>query len=146
MSVGLAWGILLTALSLLAWGGQVIAWRAPAAAQRLGLMEAQDGVEPAFWADGRGEAAWDSLTLWTMPVAGGLLAADSPGWTYFGLVGGGMYVYFAGRGIFARVAMRRRGLRIGTRQGVRMGLAFLSLWGAVGLVTIIAAAVTLSTS
>ena len=57
-----------------------------------------------------------------------------------------MYVYFAGRGIFARVAMRRRGLRIGTGQGVRMGLTFLSAWGAAGLVTIIAAAVTLSTS
>lgn len=87
MSAGLVWGILLTALSLPAWGGQVIAWRAPAAAQRLGLMEAQDSVEPAFWADVRGEAAWDSLTLWTMPVAGGLLVAGSPGWTYFGLVG-----------------------------------------------------------
>ena len=122
----------------------MIAWRAPATAQRLGLMEAQDSVEPAFWADVRGEAAWDSLTLWTMLVAGVLLVAGSPGWTYFGLVGGGMYVYFAGRGIFARVAMRRRGLRIGTPQGVMTALAFLSAWGVAGLVTIIAAVATLS--
>ena len=144
LTVGLVWGIIVTVLSLLAWGGQTIAWLAPAAAGKLGLMEAQDSVEPTFWADIRGEAAWDALTLWTMLVAGVLLVIDSPAWTYFGLIGGGMFVYFAGRGIFTRVAMRRRGLRVGTPQGVKMGFAFLSVWGVSGLVTIIAATVALS--
>jgi hypothetical protein len=59
-------------------------------------------------------------------------------------VGGGMYVYFAGRGILTRLAMRARGLRIGTTQGVRVALAFLGAWGLMGLATIIAAAVELT--
>ena len=47
----------------------------------------------------RGEAIWDSVTLWTLPLAGVLLLLNNPLWVYFGLVGGGMYLYFAGRGL-----------------------------------------------
>jgi hypothetical protein len=72
------------------------------------------------------------------------LIADRGTWAYFGLVGGGMYVYFAGRGILTRLAMRTRGLRIGTAQGVRLVFAFLGAWGLMGLATIIAAAVELT--
>jgi hypothetical protein len=140
------WGLVVVALSLLGWGGQTISWLAPDTAVKLTLMEAEEGVEPTFWADTRGEAAWDSLTLWTMLVAGLLLIADNPAWAYFGLVGGGMYVYFAGRGIFTRVAMQRRGLRIGAPASVRIGLTFLAIWGVMGLITIVAAIVALPTT
>jgi hypothetical protein len=133
------WGLVVVLLSLLCWAGQAISSIAPARAVRLSLMEDEGDVEPAFFADGRGEAAWDSLTLWTMVVAGALLIVDRAAWAYFGLVGGGMYVYFAGRGIFTRVAMLRRGLRIGTRANQRIGLVFLSIWGAMGAITIVAA-------
>jgi len=107
-------GIVIVALSLLCWGGQAIVCFAPATGVKLGLTEAEAEVEPTFWADLRGEALWDFLTLWTLVVAGVLLIIDDSAWSYFGLVGGGMYVYFAGRGVAARVAMRRRGLRIST--------------------------------
>ena len=137
-------GIVVVVLSLLCWGGQVIAWLAPATAVKLTLMEAENDVEPAYWADIRGEAAWDALTLWTMVVAGALLIIDNPTWAYFGLIGGGMFVYFGGRGIFTRVAMRRRGFRVGTPQNVKIGLVFLGIWGVMGLITIIAAAVALA--
>ncbi len=96
-------------------------------------------VEPTYWADIRGEAAWDGLTLWTMVVAGILLIVDHSAWTSFGLVGGGMYVYFSGRGILTRLAMQRRGLRIGSPQSVRVGLSFLSIWGVMSLAVIVAA-------
>ena len=108
--MGILWGVVVVALSLLCWGGQAIAWFAPATAVRLTLMEAEDSVEPTYFADGRGEALWDMFTLWTMLVAGVLLIVDNPAWAYFGLVGGGMYVYFAGRGIFTRRAMQQPGL------------------------------------
>ena len=123
-------GIVVVVLSLLCWGGQTIAWLAPATAVRFGLMEAEDDVEPAYWADIRGESAWDTLTLWTMVVSGVLLIIDNPTWAYFGLIGGGMYVYFAGRGVFTRVAMKRRGFRVGTPQNVKIGLVliFASVW------------------
>lgn len=140
------WGIVLVASSLLCWGGQTIVCFAPATGARLGLSERKADVEPTFWADVRGEALWDFLTLWTLPVAGALLIIDHPAWAYFGLVGGSMYVYFAGRGILTRVVMLRRGLRIGTPQSAKVVFAFLTIWGVMGLVTIIAAIAALPMS
>ncbi|MCP4966206.1 MAG: hypothetical protein GY926_13355 [bacterium] len=67
-------------------------------------MEAEDDVEPTFWADIRAEALWDAMTLWVMAAAGVLLIADAAAWPYFGLVGGGMYLYFGGRGISAHLS------------------------------------------
>jgi len=139
-------GIVVVALSLLCWGGQTVVFFAPATGAQWGLSEKEADVETTFWADVRGEALWDSLTLWTLVVAGVLLIIGRAAWTHFGLVGGGMYVYFAGRGIFTRVAMMRRGLRIGTPRGVKVALTFLTIWGVTGLVTIIAAIAALSVS
>jgi hypothetical protein len=141
----ISWGIALLASSLLCWGGQTIVYFAPATGARLGLSEAEANVEPTFWADVRGEALWDFLTLWTLVAAGVLLIIDHAAWTYFGLIGGGMYVYFAGRGICARVVMRRRGLRIGSPQSVKVVFAFLAIWGVTGLVTIVTAVAALRT-
>jgi hypothetical protein len=137
-------GVLMLALSLLCWAGQAIVLFAPATGVKLGLSEAEADVETAFWADVRGEALWDFLTLWTLVVAAVLLIVDHGSWAYFGLVGGGMYVYFAGRGISTRTAMRRRGLRVGGAQNVTTGLVFLAIWGAMGLATIVAATAALS--
>lgn len=142
--MGMAWGFVVVALSVVCWGGQAVSWLAPATAVRFSLAEGEDTVDPTFFADVRGEALWDTLTLWTMPVAGVLLIADNAAWTYFGLVGGAMYLYFAGRGVFTRITMRRRGVQIGTRQNVMLGLVFLSIWGVMGLVTVVAAVVSLT--
>jgi len=139
-------GIVVVVLSLLSWGGQTIVFFAPATGAKWGLSEKEADVEMTFWADIRGEALWDFLTLWTLVVAGVLLIIDQAAWRHFGLVGGGMYVYFAGRGIFARVSMMRRGLRIGTPQGAKVALAFLTIWGVTGLATIAAAIASLSVS
>ena len=139
-----AWGVVVVGLSILAWGGQALAWLAPPTAVRLGLMEAEEDVDATFWADVRGEAAWDALTLWTMVVAGALLVADVDTWAHFGLVGGGMYVYFAGRGLLVRRSLLRHRVRIGSPASVRTALVFLGIWGAMGLVTIVHAAGELS--
>lgn len=137
-------GSVVVILSVLCWGGQLIAWLAPATAVRWGLTEDEADVEPTYWADIRGEALWDVMTLWTMLAAGILLIADHAAWARFGLVGGGMYVYFAGRGILTRMAMQRRSLRIGSPQSVRIGLTFLVVWGVMGLAVIVAALDSLS--
>jgi hypothetical protein len=142
----IVWGIVIAVLSLLCWGGQVIVWLAPAAGERLSLSEAKADVEPTFWADVRGEAPWDSLTLWTLLVAGVLLTVDNSARTHFGLVGGAMYVYFAGRGIFTRVAMQRRGLRVGAPSNLNLGYAMLAIWGITGLITIVVAIIALPAS
>ena len=142
--MAIAWGIVVLLLSLLCWGGQTIAWLAPDTAVRWGLMEAEDDVEPTFWADIRGEAAWDALTLWTMVVAAVLLLVDNTTWAYFGLVGGGMYVYFAGRGILTRMAMQRRGLRMGAAKNLPVAYTALALWGVMALTTIVVAVAALA--
>ena len=142
--MGTAWGFVVVALSVVCWGGQAVSWFAPASAVRFSLAEGEDTVDPTFFADARSEALWDTLTLWTMPIAGVLLIADNAAWTYFGLVGGAMYLYFAGRGVSTRIAMQRRGVLIGTRQNVILGLMLLSIWGVMGLVTVIAAVVSLT--
>jgi len=144
--MGILWGLVVVALSLLCWGGQVISWFAPATAVRLTLMEAEDTVEPTYFADVRGEALWDTLTLWTMVVAGVLLTLGVSAWAYFGLVGGGMYVYFAGRGIVTRRALQQRGYRVGVAQNVKLGYLFLAVWGVMGCITIVAAVVALPSS
>ncbi len=142
MQVG--WGIVVVVLSLVCWAGQTVSWVAPTTAESLNLMEAEDDVDPVYWADIRGEALWDFFTLWTMVVTGILLITDSAGWPYFGLVGGGIYVYFAGRGIVTRVVMVRYGHRIGAPQNVKLGFVLLGVWGVMAAATIVLSAVALA--
>jgi hypothetical protein len=138
------WGIVLIIFGLPAWLGQTIALLSPKIAQKLSLTETKADVDPAFWADVRGEALWDTLTLWILPAAGILLLLNSSTWVYLGLVGGGMYLYFAGRGIFQRLSMQRRNIRIGSPKSLQGVYVFLSLWGIVALVTIIMAIAAVS--
>jgi hypothetical protein len=139
----IVWGIVVLVLSLFAWVGQTIVWLAPATGERLGLSEAEADVEPTYWADIRGEARWDFFSLWTMVVAGILLIIGHAAWPYFGLVGGGMYLYFCGRGVFTRVAIKRRGFRVGAARNLRVAYTFLTIWGVMALITIGAAVVAL---
>jgi hypothetical protein len=134
------WGVILVIFTLiLCWLGQVINASAPRLAARLGLAEPESDVDRTFFIDGRGEAIWDALILWTLPVAGLLLILDSPWWAYFGLVGGGMYLYFAGRGIVVRAMMQRQSIPIGKPQTVKLFNAILILWGLLAVVTIVMA-------
>jgi hypothetical protein len=142
--VDLIWGIVIVVLGLLAWGGQALSWSSPETAARLGLTEPEDTVEAVFWADGQGEAQWDIVTLWTLPLAGLLLIVGHEAWAWLGLVGGGIYVYFGGRGILTRLEMQRREFRIGDPGNVRLGLVMLGVWGLAGLITIVAAIAALA--
>jgi hypothetical protein len=142
--MNLIWGAILIIFTLiLCWLGQVINATSPALAARVGLTEPEADVDPIFFVDGRGEAIWDALILWTLPVAGILLILTSPWWPYFGLVGGGMYLYFAGRGIAVRLLMQRGGIRIGKPETVKLGYAALTLWGLIAVATIIMAVAAL---
>jgi len=141
--MSIAWGFVSVLLGLLAWLGQALSWLAPALAARLGLTETESAVEPTFWADVRAEAIWDSLTLWTLPLAGVLLIVDAATWPQWGLIGGAVYLYFGGRGVLSRIQIKKRGLRVGTDAEVRSALVMLLVWALVGLITIVAALYTL---
>lgn len=140
------WGIVLIVLGLLAWGGQTLSRFAPDTATKLSLVEKKESVEPLYWADIRGEALWDFLTLWTLVVAGVFLLFDHQAWPYFGLVGGSIYLYFGGRGILTRVEIQRADFRVGDPKNVQLGLVMLAVWGGVGLITTVAAAGSLAGS
>lgn len=137
--MNMLWGLILTILSSIGYFGQVITAFWPDTAARLGLTEPESEVDPAFFADVRGEAFWDTVILWTLPVAGVLLILNSSLWPYFGLVGSGMYLYFSGRGIVVRKEMQRRGIRIGTDDALKVAYVFLTLWGLAAVITIIMA-------
>lgn len=141
--VAIGWGIVLVLLGALAWIGQTVSWIAPTTAARLGLAERPEDVEPVFAGDARGEAAWDACTLWTLLVAGVLLVIDRDAWAYFGLIGGGIYLYFAGRGIATRRVLRARGFRVGSDGNVKTAFFFLAAWGIAAAITICAAVAAL---
>ena len=131
--------ILILLLSLLAWLGQVVSAVAPQVAAQLGLMEKETDVEPTFYVDARAECIWDAMILWVLPAAAGLHLADGRGWPLMALIGGGVYVYFAGRGIAQRILMERRGVSVGNPKTVKVFYLFLGLWGTAGLAAILLA-------
>jgi len=133
----LMWGVFLTILTLIAWVGQVIYALSPRLGAKLGVGEAESNVDPIFYIDARGEAIWDVVTIWTLPATGILLMFNHPLWAYFGLVGGGSYIYFAGRNITTRMMMQGRGIRIGTPNNIRIAYVFTTLWGLAAIITII---------
>ena len=139
--MNIVWGIILTAISALGWSGQVITVFWPRTAVKLGLCEPKADVDPVFFADVRGEAIWDTMILWTLPVAGVLLILAQPLWVYFGLVGGGVYLYFSGRGLVVRKVMRGRGIRIGKPDTLVVANIFLLVWGLTAVVTVVFAMV-----
>ncbi len=141
--MGIIWGAILIIFTLLGWLGQVIAALWPTAATKLSLTEPEADVDPAFYADVRGEAYWDTAILWTLPVEGILLLVNSPLWAYLGLVGGSMYLYLAGRGITTRLVMQRHGIRIGKPETLKLYHVFLALWGLIAVVTIVMAVAAL---
>ena len=140
------WCVILFIITTIGYIGQAITAFWPGTAVKLGLTESEADVDPAFYADVRGEAFWDTAVLWTLPAAGILLLLDNPLWVYFGLIGGGMYLYFAGRGIIVRRVMQRRDIRIGTPGNLRIGFTFLSLWGLAAIITIVMAIAALPIS
>ena len=137
--MNIIWGAILTIFSMLGWRGQVITAFSPKVAVRLGITEPESDVDPTFYIDVRGESVWDTMILWTLPVAGILLMLNNSLWAYFGLVGGGMYLYFAGRGITVRLVMQRHGIRIGKPKTLAAIYVFLILWVLIAVVTIIMA-------
>ena len=66
------------------------------------------------------------------------------GFLLFGLFAAGMYVYFAGRGILARLELQNRGHRVGDPAGVRVAMVALMVWGVAGLITAGASIITLA--
>jgi len=123
----LVWRVFLTVLTLIAWIGQVVYAISPSLGAKIGVGEAETNVHPVFYIDARGEAIWDAMIIWTLPVSGILLIFNNPYWVYFGLIGGGSYLYFTGRNITTRLMMQRNNIAIGTENNIKLGYLFVLL-------------------
>ena len=135
--MNLIWGIVLIIIVLiLCWLAQILNAFSPALAARWRLTEPESDVDPTYYADVHGEAIWDVMILWILPAAGILFLLDNPRWVYFGLVGGGTYLYFSGRMLTVRYVLQRRGISIGKPKTVRLYDVFLTLWGLIALAII----------
>ena len=108
IDVDLIWGIILVSTTLKCWVGQIIIAYSPKAAAKIRIIEPESDVDLTFFADMQGAAIWDAISLWTLPFAGILLLFNNSLWPYFGLIGGGMYLYFVGRGIASHLTMQHR--------------------------------------
>ena len=142
--MNLIWGIILVSVTLKCWIGQIIIAFSPKVAAKIKIIEPESDVNQTFFADMRGEAIWDALTLWTLPFSGILLIINNNLWAYFGLVGGGMYLYFVGRTITSHLIMQRHGIHIGRSKKLKVKYIILTLWGLVAVITIIMAVTTLT--
>lgn len=140
----LIWGGFITLLGLIAWIGQLIYALSPAMGNKFGFGEAEADVDAVFYIDARGEAIWDSMIIWTLPLAGILLILQHPYWPYVALVSGGSYLYFSGRNLVTRLMMQRRDIRIGSLNNIRIANLFIPLWGLAAVITIILAVMALT--
>ncbi len=133
----LIWGIIIISITLKAWIGQTIIALSPKVAAKIKITEPESNVDSTYFKDMHGEAIWDAMILWTLPAAGVLLIINDGLWPYFGLIGGGIYLYFAGRGIVSRMIMQRHGINLGESK-LKLNF-FLTLWGLTAIITIILA-------
>ena len=107
----LIWGIILVSITLKCWVGQIIIAFSPKIAAKINIFGDESDLNQTYFLDMRGSAIWDALSLWTLPIAGILLILNNSLWAYFGLIGGGMYLYFVGRSIVSHLTMQRHGVK-----------------------------------
>ncbi len=118
--------------------GQVVSVVNLPLAQRLGLQEQPDTIDPVYARDTAGTARWDLVAMWTLPAAGILMLTDSSLWPYLVLIGGAVYVDTGGRQGIKLLGYRTEGVRVGTSQAVRRALGVYTLFVIVGALGIAA--------
>ena len=134
--MNVTWGIILVSASLKVWIGQIIIACSPSLAEKINIIEPESNVNKTYFLEMRGSALWDAFSLWILPVAGVLLILKIDLWVYFGLVGGGMYLYFVGRTISSFLVLFHNGINIGTSKKMKWNIMILVFWGVIAMVTI----------
>ncbi len=135
--MNIIWGIILLSVTLKVWIGQIIIAFSPKIAEKINIIDPESDIDKTYFLDMRGVAFWDSITLWILPITGILLILNNNLWTYFGLIGSGMYLYFVGRTITSNLTLQRNNIKIGRSK--KLKLLLLTLWGLVAFVTMIMA-------
>lgn len=106
-------------------------------AQRLGLQEKPEEVDPLVGRLEWGTALWGVLSLGTLPVAGILMLADHSWWPLAALIGGGVYFDTGGREAVKILALHRHGVRVGGPTQLRTFLVTYAVLTAVGCLAVV---------
>lgn len=90
-------GLLWLLIGGILYAGQFISTVNFPLAQRLGLQEKDENVNPLIGELERKAAAWDLFALWIPPVAGLLMLLDLAAWPAACLIASGLYLDAGGR-------------------------------------------------
>lgn len=129
----IAFGIVALLLGLVIMLGQAISVVDYARAQTLGLQEKDEETDSLYRHLELNTARWDLAVLWTLPLAGIVMLADTSWWPWVALVAGGVHADAGGREVFKILGLRAEGVRVGTPSEARNTLAFNALIGAFGV-------------
>jgi len=134
-------GIVILIVGLIAWVGQSLSYLAPATAEKFGVLEPREKIDPVLYIiEAKAEGLTDMLLAWTLPLAAFLMLLGHPVWPYLGLIGGGVFLYVAGLITLSRFFLRRKGKKIGPLSSVRAAYLFGGIWAASAIVMIILSA------
>lgn len=128
----------ITLVSALLYAFQVVSALDFARAQRLGLQEKPEDVDPVYSGLELNTARWDLVSLWTLPAAGLLMLVGFDGWPYLGLLGGGAYIDAGGREAAKVLGLKAGKVRVGSPSALRLALAVFAFLIFAGLVMIAA--------
>ncbi|NNK38073.1 MAG: hypothetical protein HKP03_06300 [Xanthomonadales bacterium] len=120
-------------VSALLYLGQLVSSVNFPLAQRLGLQEKPEAIDPLTSELELRTARWDLPTLWVAPVACGLFLVDHAAWPVLALIGGGIYVDCGGRELSKFRGLAAQGVRIGSDSERRLFSATCVLIILVGL-------------
>ena len=138
-------GVITLLAGLLAWLGQSLAFVAPTAAVKLGVLEPEEEIDPTLYVvETYAMGLSDLLLAWTLPVSALLMLVGHAAWPYLALFGSGVYVYFSAVTMLSRVYLKSRGKKVGRVTSVRAAYVFGVIWVACSVAMTVAAVTHLS--
>ncbi len=138
-------GIVVIFVGLIAWAGQSLAFIAPNLATKLGVLEPREDMDETLYIfETKALGLNDMLLTWTLPLAGTLMLLGNPMWPYFGLIGGGIFLYFSGMIIFSRYYLKRSGIMVGGPSSEKAAYIMSGAWIIASILMIILSIMHLS--
>lgn len=130
-------GIFVVVLGLICWVGQTLVVFAPDAAVKLRVNEPEDTVDKSMYLFERyAQGIMDVLLTWILPASAVMMRLDYAYWPVFALIGAGVYLYFPGVFSITRVALKKNGFAIGSRDAEITAYWLAALWTLSALVMI----------
>ena len=122
-------GIIVIVFGLIGWAGQTLSLLAPKTAVKLGVLEPEGEMDPVFHIyEAKVMGLADMLTTWILPLSGLLMLLKHPVWPFLGLIGGGIYIYFAGLIVLGRIILKKNGKKVGSSSSITAAYGFSVIW------------------